>query len=456
MPDPGPGRPGAAERRDVYSVSRLTREVRQLLEGGFPLLWIEGELSNLSRPSSGHMYFTLKDRDAQVRCAMFRSRNALLGFAPADGMQVCARARISLYEPRGEFQLVVDYLEPSGEGALRLAFEQLKRKLAAEGLFDSARKRAPPAHPRAIGVVTSPTGAALRDVLSVLGRRCPGLPVIVYPVPVQGPAAAGRIAAMLARAGARAECDVLLLVRGGGSLEDLQSFNDERVARAVAGCGIPVVTGVGHEIDFTIADFAADLRAPTPSAAAELASPDLTALRQRLGTLEQRLAQRMTARLDEARRRCEAAARRLLHPGRRLQQSSQRLDEARGRLGRALRLTLDSRAMQLQGLHGRLLRSSPLAAIAVRDARLQALQWRLGQVARQRLAAARARVDTLARALDAVSPLATLARGYALVRQETGGALVRDPALTRPGERLRIRVARGEFTARVVDDGEGA
>ena len=276
----------AEPRRDIYSVSRLNREARGLLEAGLPSLWITGELSNLARPASGHWYFTLKDEDAQVRCAMFRQRTLAVRVAPRDGMQVLMRARVGLYEARGEFQLVVDHLEEAGEGELRRRFEALKQKLAAEGLFDAARKRVPPRFPARIGIVTSATGAALRDVLHVLRRRCPGVPVIVYAVPVQGAGAPREIAAMLELADRRREVEVLLLVRGGGSLEDLFAFNDESLARTIAGIGLPLITGIGHEIDFTIADFVADLRAPTPSAAAELAVPDASAWLQVLETLD--------------------------------------------------------------------------------------------------------------------------------------------------------------------------
>src|SRR5262245_18506563 len=270
---PAAARPAEA-RRDIYTVSRLNREARGLLEAGLPSLWITGELSNLSRPASGHWYFTLKDEDAQVRCAMFRSRNLAVKVAPRDGLQVLLRARVGLYEARGEFQLVVDHLEDAGEGELRRRFEALKLKLAAEGLFEAGRKRPLPRFPGRIGVVTSATGAALRDVLHVLARRAPGVGVLIYPVPVQGAGAAREIAATLELAGRRRDVDVLLLVRGGGSLEDLFAFNDEALARTLAGLELPVVTGIGHEVDFTIADFIAALRAAAPSAAAEIAGPD--------------------------------------------------------------------------------------------------------------------------------------------------------------------------------------
>src|SRR5450755_3103299 len=262
----GPASPTPPERK-VYTISQLNAHVRLLLERGLSVVWVEGELSNLSQPSSGHWYFSLKDRDAQVRCAMFRTRNTLCRFAPREGQAVIAYGRVSLYEPRGDYQLLIEHLDDAGLGALQRAFDELKARLAAEGLFAAERKRELPLVPRRIGVITSPTGAAIRDVLHILARRFPAAAVLIYPVPVQGVAAAPAIVAALDLASARAECDVLILTRGGGSLEDLWAFNDERVARAIYRCAIPVVTGIGHEIDFTMADFVADLRAPTPSGA---------------------------------------------------------------------------------------------------------------------------------------------------------------------------------------------
>ncbi|MGA7800973.1 MAG: exodeoxyribonuclease VII large subunit, partial [Gammaproteobacteria bacterium] len=286
-------------QRDVYSVGRLNREVRAALEAGFALLWVEGELSNVARPASGHLYLTLKDAQAQVRCAMFRNRCQFLGFTPQNGMQVLVRARVSLYEPRGDFQLIIEHMEEAGDGALLRAFEALKQRLSKEGLFEEARKRPIPTLPRRVGVVTSPIGAAIRDILSVLRRRFPALPVLIYPVPVQGTDAAPQIAAAVRRASERADCDVLIVTRGGGSLEDLWAFNEELVARAIHDSAIPVVSGVGHEIDFTIADFVADRRAPTPSAAAELVSPDQAEWLAQLRALDARLLQRLQRHLQE-------------------------------------------------------------------------------------------------------------------------------------------------------------
>jgi exodeoxyribonuclease VII large subunit len=451
MPFPTEPQPRLDFERDVYTVSRLNSEVRAVLEGSFPLLWVEGEVSNLATPSSGHVYFSLKDAYAQVRCALFRGQRMRLRFGPENGMQVLLRARVSLYEGRGEFQLIVEHMEPAGEGALRQAFERLKQKLAAEGLFEPGRKRPLPAFARQIGVVTSPTGAALRDVLSVLRRRMPGLPVVLFPAAVQGAEAPGQLVRALELANARRECDVLLLVRGGGSLEDLMAFNDEAVARAVAASSIPVVCGVGHEIDYSIADFVADRRAPTPSAAAELVSPDRVELLQRLALLRRRL-RLAQERLSRARSLwLEQLARRLAlrHPASRLVQRQQRVDELELRL----RTLLVSRLQQLDGrlstLRARLRGQTPAHRLARHRLHLQGWQRRLqlgvGQVL-DRLG------DRLARAggtLDAVSPLATLARGYAIVSRHPQGGVLRDASAVNAGQGVQARLARGRLLCRV-------
>ncbi|MFS8609180.1 MAG: exodeoxyribonuclease VII large subunit, partial [Gammaproteobacteria bacterium] len=339
-----PSPPPVAETppRDVYTPSRLNREARMLLERGLPALWLEGEISNFSRPSSGHWYFSLKDEAAQIRCAMFRQRNVLARFTPKDGMHVQARGRVSLYEPRGDYQFILDYIEEAGEGLLRRKFEELKNKLAAEGLFDPARKRSLPKIPRRIGVITSPTGAAIRDILHILKRRFCSIPVLIYPVQVQGAAAAPQIAAAIRLAGRRAECDVLILARGGGSLEDLWAFNEEIVARAIYECPIPIVSGVGHEVDFTIADFVADVRAPTPSGAAELVVPDSAEWVRAFATLERRLTSTLRRLLNERIQRMDWLTRRLQrrNPRFELEQHAQRLDELERRLLRAMRHSL--------------------------------------------------------------------------------------------------------------------
>jgi exodeoxyribonuclease VII large subunit len=387
----------------VVTVSELLRSVRDTLERRFPLMWVRGELSNLSRAPSGHCYFTLKDGGAQVDCVMFRSRLAALDWELRDGTQVEVRALASLYEPRGRFQLTVEAMRQAGLGPLYERFVRLKNRLEQEGLFDPAAKRAIPEHPRCIGVVTSLAAAALRDVLTTLARRNPAIPVIVYPAPVQGEGAAGRIAAALARAGARGECDVLLLVRGGGSLEDLWQFNEEAVARAIRACPLPVVVGVGHETDSTIADFAADRRAPTPTAAAELVSPSRAELAARLAECARRLAREMRRRLEYATQAVDACARRLVHPAQRLRSYHQMVTQLSARLGFSF----------LHALH-----------------------------------ACEAKLARLGAALSGMDPQAVLARGYSITYTGSGEVL-RDAAQVRAGERLRTALAHGEVHSEV-------
>ena len=411
--------------REVFSPSQLVRLARDLLEDTFPLIWVEGEISNFSRPASGHAYFSLKDAQAQVRCAMFRPRSTYLRFKPADGMRVLARARVSLYEARGEFQLIVEHLEEAGEGALLRAFAELKARLAAEGLFDAAAKRAIPKLPRHIGIVTSPTGAAVHDVLSVLARRFPLANVEVLPVPVQGKDAPAAIAAMLGAASKARRHDVLLLTRGGGSLEDLWAFNDETVARAIRACRIPVVAAIGHEIDFTIADFAADLRAPTPSAAAELLVPDAREIRRALDHVRARLDQWIRHRLHALAQRGDHALARLRarHPRQRLRLGSERLAH----------------------LHARLQRLHPAGALERRADVLRRGIERLRTQLAYRLQARELHLSELARALNAVSPLATLQRGYAILVDRDSGRIVRDIKTSRRVRHFSARLADGEI-----------
>jgi len=443
------GAPGPRESpaRDVYSVARLNREVRQLVERALPVIWIQAEISNLALPGSGHWYFSLKDGDCQVRCAMFRQRNTLSLAKPRDGLLVLARARVSLYEPRGEFQLIVEHLEEAGEGELRRQFEILKARLQREGLFDPARKRALPALPRRIGVITSPTGAAVRDILNILRRRFPAIPVRIFPVPVQGAPAARQIAATIELASQRADCDVLILARGGGSLEDLWAFNDERVARALAQCRVPTVTGIGHEVDFTIADFVADVRAPTPSGAAELVVPDQREWLQRLLSLNRQLCTQVMRVVTAHTQRRVWLERRLrqCHPGIRLAHQAQRLDELEQRLRYLLRSTVEQRHVRLHQLRSHLWRLSPVVQLhAISSRRLQ-LGLRLSGAMREQLANARRRQQLAVRALNTVSPLATLERGYAIVTAD--GKLVRDAAQVAVGERIETRLMRGTLHA---------
>jgi len=438
------------QERDIYSVSRLNREVRVLLERGFGSLWLEAEISNFSRPSSGHWYFSLKDASAQVRCAMFRQRNLSCGFAPRDGQKVLVRARIGLYEPRGEFQLIVDHMEDAGLGALKRQFEELSARLKAEGLFAAERKRPLPPVPRRIGVITSPTGAAVRDILHVLARRFPAVAVMIYPVAVQGAQAAAEIILALQSAARRAECDVLILARGGGSLEDLWAFNDERLARAIVASPIPVITGIGHEIDFSIADFAADVRAPTPSAAAELVVPDAAewlGVFARAGVRLQRAMRRRLEHHAKQLRWLEGRAA-LVSPAARLAGQAQRLDELELCLVRALRRKILGYRERLRWLNGRAALVRPSTRLAQRRLQLGTLTEELHRAWRLTLRSKRDRLLPLSRTLQAVSPLATLERGYAIVSIE-GGEILRNAADAKPGTLIDARLAQGRIRAKV-------
>jgi exodeoxyribonuclease VII large subunit len=488
---------GNEPERNVYTVSRLNREVRVLIERGLGVVWVEGELSNLSVPSSGHWYFSMKDRDAQLRCAMFRQRNMTVGFTPKAGQHILARGRVSLYEPRGEYQFIVEHLEEAGVGALRREFERLKAKLAAEGLFALERKRSLPRFPRRIGVITSPTGAALRDILHILARRFPPAAVLIYPTPVQGDAAIPSIVAAIEMASARAECDVLIVARGGGSLEDLWAFNDERVARAIRASAIAIVSGVGHEIDFTIADFVADARAPTPSGAAELVVPDRNACLEALARTLERLSACMRRELRSVASRFEGASHRLklTHPGVRLTQQAQRLDELEQRLTAFMQRELRSVNSRLDGMNLRLKLAHPGLRLAQQKQRLDDLEQRLvgsisgalhsdrtrisemftrlvhqspahsigeyrmrhGEVAgrlehalKAYVSRAEHRLNLAIRTLHMVSPLATLSRGFAVVKRASDGAVITDASSVAVGDEIEARLARGTLTARVT------
>jgi exodeoxyribonuclease VII large subunit len=438
--------------RDVYTVSRLNKEVRLLLESGLPLLWLEGELSNFAAPASGHWYFSLKDSQAQVRCAMWRQRNSTVKFRPKDGLAVLVRARVGLYEPRGEYQLIVEHLEEAGEGALKREFEKLKAKLAAEGLFAAERKRALPPVPRRIGVVTSPTGAAIHDILRVLRARFPAAAVLIYPTAVQGAAAVPEIVRAIEAASRRNECDVLIIARGGGSLEDLWCFNDERVARAIAACRVPTVSGVGHEVDVTIADFVADVRAPTPSAAALVATPDKAVWLESLALLNARFGGAMGRYLRGQNLALGALVQRLQisHPGARLAQHAQRLDDLEQRLRLSLRGNLVLRHRQLETLATRLWRENPRHRLEALCSRAAALRQRLGGAMVTHLRGLSQRLSLASRTLDAVSPLATLGRGFAVVIRADDGALLRDAAQAPVGTEIEARLSKGRLRATVT------
>ena len=440
-----------SQQRDIYSVSRLNREVRTVLEGSFPLLWISGEISNLARPASGHIYFSLKDEIAQVRCAMFRMKRQRLRFQPESGQQVLVRARISLYEGRGDFQLLIEHMEPAGEGALQQAFEALKQRLAAEGLFEAALKHPLPPFPSAIGLITSASGAALHDLLTVMRQRYPLLRVVIYPTQVQGAQAAGQIKAMIALANQRNEVDLLVLSRGGGSLEDLMPFNDEAVARAIAASRLPIISAVGHEVDFTIADFVADLRAATPSAAAELATPDQMALDLRINTLQQRLAHSFRQQLNS---KCNALNNRirhlqLLHPKQQILQQSQRLDELELKLTTLLSNRLDQLNSRMQLLWSCLNSVSPAQTLARHEQQLVNLSTRFHRDLQLQLKQKRKQLATLAHNLHLVSPLNTLDRGYSLVTTADEEQIVRDAREVAIGDQLNVQLAKGGLLCRV-------
>lgn len=439
IPDRTPGLP-------VLTVSELNRMARRALESQLPLLWVEGEVSNFMRAASGHWYFSLKDASAQVRCVMFRGRNQFADFTPANGDHVEIRALPSLYEARGEFQLGAEAIRRAGSGRLYEAFLKLKAKLETEGLFDPAKKRSLPRFPRRLGIVTSPQAAALHDVLTALARRMPGLPVILYPTPVQGTGAGAQIAAAIRTAGERAECDVLLVCRGGGSLEDLWAFNDEAVARAIAASPMPVVSGVGHETDFTLADFAADLRAPTPTAAAELASPVRQELLQQLGHLARQLQHHRARKQHSEMQRLDYLARRLVHPAEQLRRRQAELNQLAQRLRHAARTRLTTEHLRIARLNQRLV--TPIHVIQREQQRLDALGMRARRAVQGGFGQRQLNLARLASSLAHLNPEGVLARGYCIVQLDNG-AVVQDAAALNTGDKIGIRFHRGQARARI-------
>ena len=434
--------------RDVITVSDLNRRARQVLETHLNLLWVEGEISNLATPSSGHWYFTLKDANAQVRCAMFKNRNSGVRFKPEHGQQVLVRARVSLYEGRGDFQLIVEHMEEAGFGVLQRAFEALKNKLSKEGLFDQDYKQELPELPQHLAVITSPTGAAIRDVLSVLERRFPSIPVTIIPVAVQGEGAAAQIVAAIELANRLDRFDVILLTRGGGSLEDLWPFNEEIVARAIFASELPIVSAVGHEVDFTIADFVADARAPTPSAAAELLSPDQREWLQIFAGYALMLGQHMQKAIDTYRHVLNHAFARLRHPRDRLQNNNQRLDQLELRLQRALTVYLRQTKSRAQEMHLRLHHCHPRPQLKQGQQSLRQLHARLARLGQIQLQNKRQLLRQLMSLLHTVSPMQTLERGYSITRDEDG-KLVRSASTLKPGDMVTTTLARGEFKSEV-------
>jgi len=440
-----------APERNIMTVSQLNRATSQLLGEYFMSVLVEGELSNLSMPSSGHIYFSLKDANAQVRCAMFRTQQRRLAFKPENGKQVVVKAQVGLYEPRGDYQLIVEHIEEAGDGALRRAFDALKLKLLAEGLFDSSVKQKLPALPSAIGVITSPTGAAIRDILTVLKRRFPAIPVIIYPVAVQGDNAKFEIAKAIATANSQKHCDVIILGRGGGSLEDLWAFNEETVARAIFASAIPIISAVGHETDTTIADFVADLRAATPSAAAEHASPDQQDWLSRFKHLEARLQQYLQRKINQQQQSLDWLNKRLeqQHPGQKLARNARRLDELESRLNQAIQTRLRNNAAAIEAKTAKLWQHNPAIKIARYKQQQTYLNQRLLATGKHKLEKLNQRLSNLSQTLHAVSPLATLNRGYALVIDPACGQIIRSVEQLALGDIVETRLEQGYFSSEI-------
>lgn len=426
----------------IYSIAELNSKARLLLETHLGTVWIIGELSNLATPSSGHLYFTLKDSHAQVRCAFFRANRSRMAFLPANGQQVIARANVSLYETRGDYQLIITEMQLAGDGALQIAFEKLKQKLQNEGLFDASLKKIIPKFPRTIGVITSPSGAAIHDILKVLYHRNPFIPVIIYPSAVQGNDAKMQLVTAIELANKRRECDVLILARGGGSLEDLWSFNEEIVARAVVASDIPIVTGVGHEIDFTIADFASDHRAPTPSAAAEYVSTDQSDIFQKLNYFEQHLHRCLQHILQSCQYHLNQLKTRLRHPGDRLREQTQRLDYLEQTLLFSIKTLLTDKAALLTQLENQLIKKNPIQKIERYQYQLEQLSTTLHYNTQTALVKKQDQLVSLSQQLNALSPLATLQRGYAIIT-DTQGNLVKSTHTIKEHDKLFIRLHDG-------------
>lgn len=441
-----------ANSPSIFTVSRLNQTVRTLLEQEMGQVWISGEISNFSQPSSGHWYFTLKDDTAQVRCAMFRNSNRRVTFRPQHGQQVLVRANITLYEPRGDYQIIVESMQPAGEGLLQQQYEQLKQRLTAEGLFDQRHKQALPSPARQVGIITSKSGAALHDILHVLKRRDPSLPIVIYPTSVQGADAPSQIVRAIELANLREECDVLIVGRGGGSLEDLWSFNDERVARAIFASSIPVVSAVGHETDLTIADFVGDVRAPTPSAAAEIVSRNQLELLRQIQSQQTRMEMAMDYYLAQRMQRFTRLQHRLQqqHPQLRLARQQTTLERLQQRLNVAIDAKLRRSGQLQQRLAQRLNQQQPQARIHRAQTRIQQLEYRLSQVISARLSGTRQRFGTALAQLEAVSPLATLARGYSVTTAQDGKVLKKAKQI-KSGDTLTTRLEDGWVKSQVTD-----
>lgn len=435
----------------IFSVSALTQLIKQRLEGQFMDVWVEGEISNLRIPASGHLYLTLKDEDAQLRCVLFRSSGRSLRFAPKDGQRVLCRGRVTVYEPRGDYQLIVDYLEPRGIGALQLAFEQLKERLQKEGLFDPSRKKPLPVLPRRIGIVTSPTGAAIRDILKVLRRRFSNMDLLIHPVPVQGEGSAHLIASAIDELNAMGGFDILIVTRGGGSLEDLWAFNEEEVARAIFRSKIPVISAIGHEVDYTIADFVADLRAPTPSAAAEMVVRTKKELKDQIESARARLGQGILHHLEKARSRFDARQRVLRDPRRMIEATLLRLDEWNGRIRQGLKNTLRHHAERLLHATQSLRHRSPQERLYRYATQAQELTKRFELQIGFYLHQKRGRLESVLSTLNHLSPLAILSRGYSITWKLPERVLLKEARSVDGGARVHVRLHEGSLICRVEE-----
>ncbi|KJG15467.1 exodeoxyribonuclease VII large subunit [Photobacterium angustum] len=435
----------------IYTVSSLNAQVRLVLENEMGVVWLIGELSNFSMPVSGHWYFTLKDSRAQVKCAMFKGSNRHVTFKPANGNQVLVKARLSLYEPRGDYQLIIESMQPEGDGRLQQQFEQLKMSLAAEGLFAQSLKKTLPEQPKRVGIITSKTGAALHDILHVLQRRDPGLPIVIYPTMVQGEGSAISIAQAIGRANARQECDVLIVGRGGGSLEDLWAFNEEIVARTIAASQIPIVSAVGHEVDVTIADFVADVRAPTPSAAAELISRDMTHQTQLLDRKKQQLRHAVRSYLSQSLHQATQLQHRLerQHPQLRLNQQQQHLDEISQRLVQVMQKKIQKHQQHIDSNKYKISLYSPATLVSNAQRNLERSERRLYDALDRKLLNAKHKLAVAAEKLETVSPLATLARGYSITRNEQGD-VIRNTSQVQHGDKLITTVTDGDIHSCVI------
>ncbi len=439
------------EDRDIFSVQQLNREVKELLQQNFPFIWVEGEISNLARPASGHIYFSLKDEFAQVRCTMFRNANRKLLFQPEDGMQVLVRTRVGVYEPRGEYQLNVEYMEEGGIGLLQRKLEALKQKLSHEGLFDQNNKFALPIYPKTLGVITSVSGAVLRDILSVLKRRYPLLEVRVYTVQVQGNQSANSIVHAIQAINQQKSCDVIILARGGGSIEDLWSFNEESVARAIYASKIPLVTGIGHEVDFTIADYVADVRAATPSAAAELIVPHQRELNEALDQHSNTLIYLIQDKLSDFHQSIDWLTQKLkfLHSEQIISRNNESLTNLNRRILSAMQLKISFQHNTLNKLLSRFENQSPKAHIQTATINLANLQNTLGRIIQAQIYQKTQQLATLSRTLDVVSPIGTLNRGYAIVTKSQNDQILREATDVAKGEKIMIRLAKGRLSARI-------